>query len=118
MLAVISPAKTLDFQSTCPALRPSQPDFLDDSKEYFSALDPDTLDKAGIQIITPQFKDWKNGAYKFITFYGKRARGMMVDYLIRHRLDSPEPLQVFDTAGYAFNNKLSRDNDWVFTRKP
>lgn len=87
------------------------------SKEYFSALDMPAIEAAGIQIITPQFKDWKNGVYKFITFYGKKARGMMVDYLIRQALNEPEALQSFDTAGYRFNKKLSQDNDWVFTRK-
>ena len=87
------------------------------SKEYFNAIDAESVKSAGIQIITPQFKDWKNGAYKFITFYGKKARGMMVDYLIRQRLESPESLQSFDTEGYTFNKTLSKGNDWVFTRK-
>lgn len=87
------------------------------SKEYFRALDTNTLEAAGIRIITPQFKDWKNGTYKFITFYGKKARGMMADYLIRQRPDSPGALRSFDTGGYTFSKKLSQENDWVFTRK-
>ncbi len=87
------------------------------SKEYSKAVDLNAVEAAGIRIITPQFKDWKNGAYKFITFYGKKARGMMVDYLIRQRLETPNGLQSFDTDGYSYNNKLSLENDWVFTRK-
>jgi len=87
------------------------------SKEYFNAVDTNALQSAGIRIITPQFKDWKNGAYKFITFYGKKARGMMVDYLIRQRLISPDSLQSFNTDGYGFSKKLSQGDDWVFTRK-
>lgn len=87
------------------------------SKEYTKAIDMDAVESAGIDIINPQFKDWKNGAYKFITFYGKKARGMMVDYLIRERLLSPKSLQSFDTDGYSYNQKLSEGNNWVFTRK-
>lgn len=87
------------------------------SKEYFNAIDKQVVESAGIRIITPQFKDWKNGAYKFITIYGKKARGMMVDYLIRQRLETLPPLQSFDTEGYSFNKKLSEENNWVFTRK-
>jgi cytoplasmic iron level regulating protein YaaA (DUF328/UPF0246 family) len=86
------------------------------SKEYFSAIDTAALDDAGIRIITPQFKDWKNGAYKFITIYGKKARGMMVDYLIRNRLNDPQSLQSFNTEGYRFDKKLSQGNEFIFTR--
>lgn len=87
------------------------------SKEYFSAVDSKAVEAAGIRIITPQFKDWKNGTYKFITFYGKKARGMMADYLIRQALNEPESLKSFDTEAYSFNQKLSEKNDWIFTRK-
>lgn len=87
------------------------------SKEYFKAIDTNTLESAGIRIITPQFKDWKNGTYKFITFYGKKARGMMVNYLIQHELKQADELKAFDTAGYSFNQELSQTDDWVFTRK-
>ena len=87
------------------------------SKEYFNAIDANAIEAAGIRIITPQFKDWKNGAYKFITFYGKKARGMMVDYFIRQRLDRPDSLQSFNTEGYRFSKKLSQESDWIFTRK-
>jgi cytoplasmic iron level regulating protein YaaA (DUF328/UPF0246 family) len=86
------------------------------SKEYFSAIDTAALDDAGTRIITPQFKDWKNGAYKFITIYGKKARGMMVDYLIRNRLNDPQSLQSFNTEGYRFDKKLSQGNEFIFTR--
>ncbi|MCF6312476.1 MAG: peroxide stress protein YaaA [Verrucomicrobiales bacterium] len=87
------------------------------SKEYFKAIDTDAIEAAGIRIITPQFKDWKNGTYKFITFYGKKARGMMVNYIIQHSLKQADQLKNFDAAGYSFNQELSQADDWVFTRK-
>jgi len=87
------------------------------SKEYFNALDTAALEAAGIRVLTPWFKDWKDGTYKFITIYGKKARGMMVDYLIRERLDSQESLKFFNTEGYSFNKKLSQGDELVFTRK-
>ncbi len=111
--------KDLVTQSLIAAIKSTKEDTLINlaSKEYFTAIDTAAIEAAGIRIITPQFKDWKNGVYKFITFYGKKARGMMVDYLILQALNEPESLQSFDTAGYGFNKKLSQDNDWVFTRK-
>jgi len=83
------------------------------SNEYFSALQKDNIKG---EIITPQFKDLKNGAYKFITFYGKKARGMMCDFMIRNNVDNIEELKQFDSAGYRYNEELSDGPNWVFTR--
>lgn len=83
------------------------------SNEYFKAVDHKQL---GARIITPQFKDWKNGQYKMISFYAKKARGMMAAYIIRNCLTNPDDVKGFDTGGYAFNEALSSGDNWVFTR--
>jgi len=83
------------------------------SNEYFKAVDHKNLNA---RIITPQFKDWKNGQYKMISFYAKKARGMMAAYVIQNKLTNPEDVQNFDTDGYAFNEELSSGDNWVFTR--
>ena len=83
------------------------------SNEYFSALQKDAIKG---EIITPQFKDLKNGTYKFITFYGKKARGMMCDFMIRNNVNTADDLKQFDSAGYRYNKELSEGSNWVFTR--
>lgn len=83
------------------------------SNEYFKAVDKKTL-KA--KIITPVFKDEKKGTYKVISFYAKKARGMMARYIIDKRITNPEQLKQFDTAGYTYSAELSKANEWVFTR--
>jgi len=104
-------------------LTPAVSDALDDagsrvlvnlaSKEYFSALDPKELDA---EIVTPQFKDLKGGKYKIVSFYAKKARGLMCDFMIRERIREPEELKRFEVDGYQFNPKLSEGKEWVFTR--
>lgn len=84
------------------------------SNEYFSAVNRKTL-KA--DIITPIFKDEKNGQYKIISFFAKKARGMMSAYIIRNRITQPEQIKHFDVAGYSFDKSLSSERDWVFTRE-
>lgn len=84
------------------------------SNEYFKSVKKKQL-KA--RIITPVFKDWKNGQYKMISFYAKRARGMMSRFIIENRLTDPEAIKNFAEAGYAFNPELSKKDEWVFTRK-
>lgn len=83
------------------------------SHEYFSAIKPKLL-KA--EIITPIFKDQKNGQYKIISFFAKKARGMMSAYIIQHKITEPEAIKHFDVAGYCFDPSLSSDKEWVFTR--
>lgn len=83
------------------------------SHEYFSAVKPKLLKAV---IITPIFKDKKNGQYKIISFFAKKARGMMSAYIIQNRISDPEAIKQFDVAGYSFNAALSSERDWVFTR--
>ena len=83
------------------------------SNEYFKAIQAKKL-KA--RIITPVFKDWKNGQYKIISFYAKKARGLMSRYIIQQRLSEPEKLKQFDSDGYRFSAEMSSGDDWVFIR--
>lgn len=83
------------------------------SKEYFKVLDSSKIKG---DIITPEFKDSKNGSYKIISFYAKKARGLMCRFMAENNISNPEDLKAFDTDGYFFNNDLSKGNTWVFTR--
>ncbi len=69
------------------------------SAEYFRAVDSGQLDS---EVITPQFYDEKEGQFKVISLYAKRARGMMCDYIIRNRLQKVQELQAFSAAGYRY----------------
>lgn len=84
------------------------------SNEYFKAVKPKKLN-AGL--ITPVFKDCKNGQYKVISFFAKKARGMMVRYILDNNVDSLEALTKFDTAGYYYSEKDSTVNEPVFLRE-
>lgn len=83
------------------------------SNEYFKAIEAKKL-KA--RIITPAFKDWKNGQYKMISFYAKKARGLMSRYIIDNKLKDAEKIKQFDYDGYRFNEAMSEGDNWVFTR--
>ncbi|WP_160151939.1 peroxide stress protein YaaA [Microbulbifer sp. ALW1] len=83
------------------------------SNEYFKAVQPKSLQG---EIITPHFKDWKNGQYKMISFFAKKARGMMSRWAIDQRVKKAEQLKDFDVAGYYFSEEHSKGNDWVFLR--
>ncbi|WP_448548370.1 peroxide stress protein YaaA [Thalassotalea fusca] len=84
------------------------------SNEYFKSVKKKALQA---DVITPAFKDWKNGQYKMISFFAKKARGLMARYIIENRINSAEELKGFDVDGYQYNSELSKGNDWVFTRK-
>ncbi|WP_321324538.1 peroxide stress protein YaaA [Thiomicrorhabdus sp.] len=84
------------------------------SNEYFKAVKKKELNG---RIITPIFKDWKNGQYKIISFYAKKARGLMARYAADNQVENAEDLKYFDTDGYKFNPEMSSETDWVFTRK-
>jgi len=84
------------------------------SNEYFKSVKPKLLNG---EIITPVFKDWKNDKYKIISFYAKKARGMMSAYIIKNRLENPAEIKQFNTAGYAYSAEESTINNWVFLRK-
>ena len=84
------------------------------SNEYFKAVKPKLLDA---QVVTPTFKDCKNGQYKVISFYAKKARGMMARYIIENRIDSVAKLTNFDVAGYYFVEQESSPTELVFKRE-
>ena len=83
------------------------------SNEYFKSVKKNQL-KA--DIITPVFKDNKNGQYKIISFYAKKARGLMSAYAIKKGITEVSKLKRFNWQGYAYNKDLSQGNEWVFTR--
>ena len=83
------------------------------SNEYFKAIDKNTL-KANILDIV--FKEKKGETYKIIGIYAKRARGLMINYIIRNRLENPEALKDFSDEGYRFDRDLSSDSSWVYLR--
>jgi len=83
------------------------------SNEYFKAVQAKNL---RAEIITPVFKDWKGDKYKIISFYAKKARGMMAGYVIRNRLTDPEQIKAFDEEGYSYNPAMSSAKEWVFVR--
>jgi hypothetical protein len=63
------------------------------------------------------FEDWKNGQYKIISFYAKRARGMMARFAIENAITEVEGLKAFDVDGYAFVPAASTESSWLFRRK-
>jgi len=97
-------------------LRKSGSDFVVNlaSNEYFSAVKKKELKG---ELITPVFKDEKNGTYKIISFFAKKARGMMADFIVRNDVTDPKELQKFKTAGYRFSKKDSDARTLIFLRK-
>ena len=83
------------------------------SDEYFKAVDPNALDAA---IVKPVFKDVKNGIPKVISFFAKRARGMLAKYIIKNRVDNIDALHDFNESGYEFHHELSNDKELVYIR--
>lgn len=86
------------------------------SNEYFKAVKKPLLKQNNIRVITPVFKDQKNGQYKMISFYAKKARGMMVRYIVDNKISDAEQLKDFDCAGYYYVADASTDNEMVFYR--
>jgi cytoplasmic iron level regulating protein YaaA (DUF328/UPF0246 family) len=84
------------------------------SEEYFKSVKPAKLDRP---VITPVFEEWKGGGYKIVSFFAKRARGLMARYAIEHKLSKPEQLKDFDSEGYAFDAKASNEARWIFRRR-
>lgn len=83
------------------------------SNEYFQSIQ---TNKLNARIITPVFKDQKNGVYKIISFFAKKARGLMSRYIIQNRLANPEDIKYFDVAGYQFSEEASSNEEWIFRR--
>lgn len=84
------------------------------SNEYFKSVQ---LKNLKAEVITPVFKDWKTDKYKIISFYAKKARGLMARYIIQNQLTKPEQLKDFDLAGYGYQASMSSEQQFVFTRK-
>ena len=83
------------------------------SVEYFKSLNNTSL-KA--DVITPHFKELKNGNYKIISFFAKKARGMMARFIIKNKIQEPSKILQFDYGGYQYNEQLSSPLNPVFTR--
>lgn len=83
------------------------------SQEYFGAVNTANIQAS---IITPKFLDQKNGQYKIVSFYAKKARGMMVNFACTRQISDPEELKEFDMDGYYFDPIASSDDEWVFKR--
>jgi cytoplasmic iron level regulating protein YaaA (DUF328/UPF0246 family) len=84
------------------------------SQEYFRAADRKALKP---RVVDCQFEDWKNGEYKIISFFAKRARGLMARYAIQQRLETPEALKNFNLDGYRLAPEMSSPDRLVFRRK-
>jgi cytoplasmic iron level regulating protein YaaA (DUF328/UPF0246 family) len=83
------------------------------SNEYFKAIQVKSLKG---RVITPIFKDYKNGEYKVVSAYAKRARGLMARYLITQGITQEEKIKSFAEEGYCFDPELSTESSWLFTR--
>ena len=83
------------------------------SNEYFKSVRKKDI---SARIITPVFMDKKNDSYKIISFYAKKARGLMSSYIIRNRITEVEQIKSFDSDGYCYNAALSEVDKWVFVR--
>ncbi len=84
------------------------------SNEYFKSIN---LKKIKAPVITPEFKELKNGSYKIVSFFAKKARGLMSRFIIENEISDPENLKAFDYEGYNFNPRLGSENKLVFTRE-
>jgi uncharacterized protein len=82
------------------------------SQEYFKAVD---VQKLSSKIITPVFKEFKNGKYQVIGLFAKQARGMMTDFIIKNRINNPEELKVFNSGKYEFKEENER-GEWLYIR--
>jgi len=83
------------------------------SNEYFKAVKPKLLK---VPVITPHFKEYKDDKLKMISFYAKKARGLMVRYIVENNINTIEDLKNFNVEGYAFDANLSNTTDLIFTR--
>lgn len=83
------------------------------SNEYFKAVDTKSLK---VPVVTANFKDFKNGEYKMISFFAKAARGMMARYVVDTNAKTIDDLKGFNYEGYSFSEPMSKDNDLVFIR--
>ncbi|PZO05167.1 MAG: peroxide stress protein YaaA [Alphaproteobacteria bacterium] len=83
------------------------------SQEYFGAVDAKALK---LPVVTPHFREQKDGESRIISFFAKKARGSMARFVIDERIETPEDLKAFDRDGYRFDKATSTDTDWIFIR--
>ena len=83
------------------------------SVEYFKSIDTPELSSP---VVTPQFKEMKKGKFKIVSFYAKKARGLMARYIIQNRIQNPKDIRSFNLDGYSYNESLSTLPSPVFTR--
>jgi len=83
------------------------------SNEYFKSVKPKLLQG---ELLNINFKETKNGKTRVVAIFAKRARGMMADYIIRNRIESPTGIRKFRKGGYRFSRELSDDKQWTFER--
>ena len=84
------------------------------SNEYFKSVQHKDING---RIITPVFMDKKDDKYKIISFYAKKARGLMSAYIIKNKISAVDGIKNFDTDGYSYNAAMSEGDSWVFTRE-
>lgn len=83
------------------------------SQEYFKSINQKKLKAT---VITAEFRDFSNGNYRMVSFYAKKARGLMTRFILEHRIENPEDLKAFDSEGYRFAPAQSSDARLVFLR--
>ncbi|AEL26488.1 peroxide stress protein YaaA [Cyclobacterium marinum] len=83
------------------------------SKEYFKAVKKKSLKS---QLVSPIFKEYKNGSYKNIGIFSKQARGLMTDFIIKNKIEDPEMLKTFNEGKYEYSESKSSSDEWVFIR--
>ena len=83
------------------------------SNEYFKVLPKNSIKQ---RIITPVFKEFKGDKYSTVMMYAKHARGAMARYIIENQINEPEQLKLYNVDGYQYQENLSSENEWFFTR--
>jgi hypothetical protein len=83
------------------------------SNEYFKSVKPKKLKG---RLLNINFKETKDGKTRIVAIYAKRARGMMADYILRHRIENANDIKKFRAGGYRFSSALSDDRQWTFVR--
>jgi len=84
------------------------------SAEYLKSVLPKRLNAV---LITPVFKEYRDGSYRTVAIYAKKARGLMCNFIIKNHLTDIEALKDFKAQGYKYNKKMSSELEWLFTRK-
>lgn len=84
------------------------------SDEYWKSIKENEL---SVPVLKVNFREWRNGEYKFLSFNAKRARGLMTNYIVKHGINNVEGIKGFDVEDYHFNEELSSSSSFIFTRE-